>query len=123
MYQVPRIETNIGFNFNLREGYPLLYTHQFNFVNGEGIKQVLVNDIGSSKLPNPYTLDLRIAKELHMRGLGLELGIDVFNATNNQTILQRNTPLVARNAPVATRNQIRELQNPRVLRFGARLTF
>ena len=123
MYQVPRIETNVGFNFTMREGYPLLYTHQFNPLNGEGIKQVLVNDVGAAKLPNPYALDLRIAKELRLRGVGLELGLDIFNATNNQTVLQRTTPLVARNAVVATHNQIRELQNPRVLRFGARLTF
>ncbi|MEA2491336.1 MAG: hypothetical protein QOH21_3128 [Acidobacteriota bacterium] len=123
LYQIPRIETTVGFNFSLREGYPILYTHQFNLLNGEGSKQVLVNDIGASKLPNPYALDLRIARELRFHGVGIELGIDAFNVTNNQTILQRNTPLVARNLPVPSRNQIRELQNPRVLRFGAKMTF
>ncbi|HEY0140152.1 MAG TPA: TonB-dependent receptor [Thermoanaerobaculia bacterium] len=121
--QIPRIETNVGLNFNMRQGYPLLYVHQHNLTNGEGSKLVLVNDVGSVRLPNPYTLDLRFAKELRYRGAGIELGIDIFNVTDRQTILQRASTLASRNGPSPTRNQIRELQNPRILRFGARVTF
>lgn len=121
--QVPRIETNVGLNFNMRQGYPLLFVHQHQLNNGEGIKSVLVQDVGRDRMPNPYTLDLRIAKELRVRGAGVELGIDVFNLTDRQTVLQRVTTLVSRGRAVPTRNQIRELQNPRIVRFGARVTF
>ncbi|MEA2490395.1 MAG: hypothetical protein QOH21_2187 [Acidobacteriota bacterium] len=123
VYQLPLLEANLGANFNIRQGYPVLYVHPFNPGNGEGTKNVLVNDIGDTRLPNPYSLDLRLAKDFRFRGIGLELGIDAFNVTNEQTILQRNATLITRGAANSTRGRISELQNPRVLRFGARFVF
>ena len=123
VYQIPLIEANLGANFTMRQGYPILYVHPINPGGGEGAKQVLVTDIGDERLPNPYSLDLRLAKDFRFSGIGLELAVDMFNVTNTQTVLQRNATLVAGGAANRTRNDIREIQNPRVLRFGARFTF
>jgi hypothetical protein len=127
VYQIPFIETNLGANFTMRQGYPVLYVHPNSGSpypgGGEGAKQVLTNEIGDARLPNPYSLDLRLSKDFRFSGVGLELAVDMFNVTNEQTVLQRNATLVASGAANATRNRIREIQNPRVLRFGARFTF
>jgi hypothetical protein len=123
VYQLPIIEANLGANFNIRQGYPVLYVHAFNPGNGEGTKNVLVGDIGDSRLPNPYSLDLRLSKDFRLRGVGLELSVDAFNVTNEQTILQRNATLVTLAGANSSRSRISELQNPRVLRFGARFNF
>jgi len=126
VYQIPFIEANLGTNFTIRQGYPILYVNGVNPGGGEGSKALLTNDIGDKRLPNPYSLDLRLSKDFRFRGIGLEVGVDAFNVTNNQTVLQRNATLTSGGAGTtanATRNQIRELQNPRVLRFGARFTF
>ncbi len=127
VYQIPIIEANLGANFTIRQGYPILYVHSSSGSphpgGSEGAKQVLVNDIGDVRMENPYSLDLRLAKDFRFHGVGLEVALDAFNVTNNQTILQRNATLVSNGAATATRNQIRELQSPRVLRLGARFTF
>ncbi|HEY0140151.1 MAG TPA: TonB-dependent receptor [Thermoanaerobaculia bacterium] len=117
VYQIPFIETNLGANFTMRQGYPVLYVHSIG-VPGEGNKAVLVDDVDAERLPNPYSLDLRLSKDFRFRGVGLELALDAFNVTNEQTVLQRNATLTS-----STVNRIRELQSPRVLRFGARVTF
>ena len=133
VYQIPVIETNLGFNFTMRQGYPALYAASASTSSGEGRKNVLLDDVDAHRLPNPYSLDLRLAKDVRFHGMGLEFSLDAFNVTNEQTILQRTSDLirtpnfaggVANNAPRGdTANRVRELQNPRVLRLGARFTF
>ncbi len=121
VYQIPFIETNLGLNYTVRQGYPILYAHQF--ATDEGRKNVLVSDIGDQRLENPYSLDLRLSKDFRFSGVGLELSVDAFNVTNERTILQRNADIVRGTARLAAANQIRELQSPRIFRVGARLTF
>ena len=127
IYQIPFIETNLGANFTMRQGYPALYVHATGSRSPEGTKNVLVSDVTEHRLPNPYSLDLRLSKDFRFHGVGLELALDAFNVTNEQTILQRNADLTAvsggRDVLSGSRNRIRELQNPRVLRYGVRLTF
>lgn len=121
VYQIPVIEANFGLNFTMRQGYPVLYVHQVS--TEEGAKNVLVGDVGDTRLDNPYSLDLRIAKDFRFRGVGLELSLDAFNITNEQTILQRDASLVRNTSILASGNRIRELQSPRVLRYGVRFSF
>lgn len=121
VYQIPFIEANLGANFTMREGYPILYVHQVS--TAQGRENVLVSDVDAHRLPNPYSLDLRLAKEFRFRGVGLELALDAFNVTNEQTVLQRNADIIRGTARLSAANRIRELQSPRVLRFGARFTF
>ncbi len=77
------------------------------------------NNITQFRLANPIELDLRLAKDLHFKGVGVTLSVDGFNMLNRQTILQRNVARLV----VSTSNQISELQSPRVFRLGARLNF
>lgn len=127
IYQIPFIETNLGANFTMRQGYPILYAHSTPSRSPDGTKIVLISDVTEHRLPNPYSLDLRLSKDFRFRGVGLELALDAFNVTNEQTILQRNADVVSvsggNEVLSSTRNRIRELQNPRVLRYGVRLTF
>ena len=121
VYQIPVIEANVGANFTMRQGYPVLYVNQFS--TDEGTKSVLIDDVGDERLPNPYSLDLRLAKDFRFRDVGLELSLDVFNVTNKQTVLQRDANLTRNGAVLSGANQIRELQSPRVFRYGVRFTF
>jgi hypothetical protein len=124
VYQIPVIETSFGVNFTTRQGYPILFVHNTAVTQaGTTNKNVLVEDVGDRRLDNPYSLDLRLSKDFRFSGIGLELAVDAFNVTNERTILQRNAGLTSRDNAASGRNRITELQSPRVLRFGARLTF
>ena len=130
-YQIPLIETSLGFNVSGRQGYPVPWVHRAG--TNEGTKQVLVvPDTDTTRLSNPIEVDVRVAKDIRVSRLGLTLSADVFNIANSHTILQRRTRLgtnsrnelydpVAR--PTRGGNRIDEIQSPRVIRLGARLTF
>jgi hypothetical protein len=126
-YQIPFVETTLGFNLTGREGYPIPYVHRVG--TSEGSKLLL-----ATESPDTYrhsdimNLDLRLAKDLHFGPVGTTLSIEVFNVTNEQTILQRNvTRLNQRSRPQddpnPSSNRITEMQSPRVFRVGARFTF
>lgn len=124
VYQIPVIETSFGVNFTTRQGYPILFVHNTAVQQaGTTNKNVLVENVGDRRHDNPYSLDLRLSKDFRFSGIGLELAVDAFNVTNERTVLQRNAGLTSRDNAAAGRNRITELQSPRVLRFGARLTF
>jgi len=133
VYQVPVVEANLGLNFTMRQGYPIVYAHPIYITedvyegrsNDFQARNVLVSDVTEHRLPNPYSLDLRLAKDFRFRGVGLEFSIDAFNVTNERTVLQRNADLINRGNQrvLRTANRIRELQSPRIFRVGARLTF
>jgi len=133
VYQVPVIEANFGLNFTMRQGYPILYSHPVYITetiygdvsNAFQARNVLVSDVTEHRLPNPYSIDLRLAKDFRFRGVGLEVSVDAFNITNERTILQRNADLIKRDTQtvLASQNRIRELQSPRIFRVGARFTF
>lgn len=116
-------QINMGVNVSGREGFPIPYHHGVS-VNSTA-KNVLINDVGDYRLDNTFNVDLRLAKSLSLiRGTGLVLSVDVFNATDERTVLQRQnrlySSLTTRNVAA---NRIMELQSPRVFRVGARLTF
>lgn len=126
VYQIPVVEANFGMNFTMRQGYPILYAHGTRSPLADATdrtKTVLVEDVGDSRLEDPYSLDLRLSKDFRFRGVGLELALDAFNVTNERTILQRNATLTSRDAVSAAHNRITELQSPRIFRAGFRLTF
>lgn len=128
-YQIPFVETTLGFNLTGRQGYPIPYVHRIG--TSEGTKLVL-----ATANPDTYrhddimNLDLRLAKDFRFGPVGTTFSIDVFNVTNEQTILQRDVTRLNRRAgndsvadPNRSSNRITELQSPRVFRLGARLTF
>ncbi len=118
-YQIPIIETSLGFNFVGRQGYAVPYIHRVG--TSEGNKFLLIDqDPADSRHKDVRNLDLRLAKDIRlpMGGVGVTISLDAFNVFNSQVILQRNTRL-----GIASGNRITELMSPRVFRLGARLTF
>ena len=119
-YQIPVIETSLGFNLTGRQGYPIPYVHRTGYIASEQtFKYVLVpEDPTDIRHDDIHNLDLRLAKDFRFGPVGTTFSIDIFNVFNEQTVLQRNTRLA-----IASANRITEMQSPRVLRLGARLTF
>jgi len=131
VYQIPVIETSLGFNLNGRQGYALPYIVRVTAPRGEGQKNLLApSSVDSFRNPNVADLDLRLAKDFHVSRLGLTLSVDAFNIFSSNTILQRDvTRLGASSAttgtftPFAASNRITEVLSPRVFRVGARVNF
>jgi hypothetical protein len=120
-YQIPVIETSLGFSLTGRQGYPIPYTvRNAGTDSAEGRKNVLIDDVDAHRLPNVRNLDLRLAKDFHFGPAGVTLSADVFNVLNSNTELQRNLDF---RRTTTRQNQITELLSPRVFRLGARLTF
>jgi len=118
VYQVPVIETSLGFNLTGRQGYPIPYVYRVN-AGGEGFKYVLAeDDTDTFRHKNLTELDLRLAKDIRISRAGLTLSIDAFNILNQNTVLQRDVRRLQ-----LTPNRITEIQSPRVFRLGARFTF
>ena len=116
-YQIPFIETSLGFNLTGRQGYPIPYVHRVG--TSEGFKFLLIGeDPTEFRHEDIHNLDLRLAKDFRFGPVGTTFSVDVFNVMNEQPVLQRNTRL-----GIASGNRITELQSPRVIRLGARLTF
>ena len=76
--------------------------------------------------------DLRLEKVIEVRPLQITLSADFFNLLNSGTVLQRNArapaTATANDGTVttvssSTYNNIFEVQSPRLVRFGARISF
>jgi len=120
LYQLPIIETSLGFNLNGRQGYALPYVLRVAGTGGEGNKFLMAeNDSTQFRNANVRDLDLRLAKDFRVSRVGLTVSIDGFNVLNSNTVLQRNVARLA----VAASNRVTEVLSPRVFRLGARLNF
>jgi len=58
-----------------------------------------------------------------MSRVGLTLSADLFNVSNQRTVLQRETLLFFDEGSNSVGNHIEELRSPRIWRLGARITF
>lgn len=118
LYELPG-GMEVAANFNARQGYPKPVYIQVNTGAFEGTTNILANSkVDAERLPNFYNLDLRLAKNLKIRGSSLTLSAEVFNVFNGNTELNRNV-----NAGSATFNRLEEIQAPRIARFGLRYNF
>ena len=92
-----------------------------------GAATVALEEVGERRFENVYQLDLRVAKDFRVFSFGtVSVGADIFNATNQRTILQRNGAILNNSgADAATSGgyRITEIQAPRVYRIGAKVTF
>ncbi|HVT44399.1 MAG TPA: carboxypeptidase regulatory-like domain-containing protein [Thermoanaerobaculia bacterium] len=125
VYQIPFIETNLGFSLTGRQGYPVLYGHAVRVTDGT-TKTVLASadDVGDQRLEDILQVDLRLAKDFQFGPAGVQIAVDAFNITNENTILQRHPELItSTGALVPSANRVREQHSPRVFRVGARLRF
>lgn len=132
-YQIPVIETSFGFNLNSRQGYPDPYSANVTTTTGEGTKALLAAPQNDTFRNSTVTdVDLRLAKDIRVSRVGLTLSVDLFNALNANTILQRNLGSLCTSSQktgtgacsaTSTSNRITEVLSPRVFRLGARLAF
>ena len=79
---------------------------------------ILVQDVGKNRLPTVHTLDARVSKNIHYRRLNVNLDMDLFNLFNSATVLGRDYDLSSTGF-----NDVREIVNPRIIRFGVRVGF
>jgi Carboxypeptidase regulatory-like domain len=117
---------NVGANLLFRQGYPDVLRSTVSGLRG-GTATVALEEIGERRFDNVYQLDLRVAKDIRLFNLAtVTVSADIFNATNQRTILQRNGAIFNNSgtdvsAPAGYR--ITEMQAPRVFRIGGRFTF
>jgi len=117
---------NLAGNFTTRQGYALPYYVQVNMPSnyaGGVHEDIMVGRPDAQRLPDLYTFDARIEKELTFQDFGLTLSFDVFNLFNSSTITQRVTTLDIAAGATNGPNYVYEILAPRVYRFGARISF
>ena len=130
MYQLP-LGFGIAANYFIREGYPIGWyvidtspgpTAATN--PGDGIqRRINVTPVEDHRYNSVDQLDLRIDKTLNITSsVSMVLSADLFNALNDNTVLQRNSRIGLSSASTGT-NTVFEIQSPRVFRFGAKLSF
>ena len=125
LYQLP-LGFNVAGNFYGRQGYPLPYFVTV-VTDGSplGLKNAAIGASDATRLDNLYQLDLRVEKTIGLfnNQANVTLSADLFNALNGNAILERRNDATEIAAGHGSANKIATIQSPRILRFGARLTF
>src|SRR4029077_17203966 len=84
---------NLAANLTGRQGYPLRYAVQINRATvsdgPNGIDVPVDASPDTFRYPDIHVLNLRIEKDFSFRNVGLNLGLDMFNALNESYVLQR----------------------------------
>ncbi len=125
MYQFP-LGFNLAANMYGRQGYVLPY---FVTVATDGsplgLKNAAIGNSDSFRMNNLYQLDLRLEKAvgLFANQANVTVSVDMFNALNGNTVIEQRNNASEVSTGVGSANRIATIQSPRVLRFGARVTF
>lgn len=117
LYQLPAGFAVAG-NFFGREGYPYINYYRNDPGDGLGPRDNIIGKLSSNRYDSVYELDLRLEKVIEVKPVSITIAADIFNVLNQGTILQRTARVNA-----AAYNNIIEMQSPRIVRFGARLSF
>jgi hypothetical protein len=118
-YQLP-MGFAVAANMFGRQGYPINWYRQAPESGTDGLSRFVgVVPAGASRYENVFELDFRVEKTIQITSSATAtLSADLFNVTNENTVLQRQNRLELGNT-----NEIREIQSPRIWRFGARIAF
>jgi Carboxypeptidase regulatory-like domain len=108
---------NVGGAVNLRDGYPSPRFHAVVADDGRSLN-VADGDFDADRNDTLATLDLRLDKDIVLGPVGLNLGVDIFNVTNESTVLQRE-----RNQSLSRAGFVRETLAPRAFRLGLTLSY
>ena len=91
---------------------------------------MLTSPVGSYRLPNVYELDLRLANTFAIGPVSVTPSLNVFNATNANTVLSRRglTGIYnsARDVPFSQDprfNQISDFESPRIFQAAIQIAF
>jgi hypothetical protein len=130
LYQFP-FDINASANFNAHSNFPFnpsLVTG--TRPNGIGTATIELTPANSLRYPTVHTLDLNFDKAIRFGGpRRLTLNMAIFNITNSNTVLSLANSstvgsvsnLIRQNT--STANYVNSIVGPRVIRFGARVTF
>ncbi len=120
LYSLP-LGFNVAANFFARQGYPRVFIDSSaDAGDGFGARNALIQNVTAERHPTVTSLDFRVDKSVKVASLNITLSIDLFNAFNSNVILQRQTDVQQTVAPAG---DIQEIQSPRVVRFGGRVSF
>ena len=110
---------NISANLTGREGSPAAFYVNADLPNLDSASVNVVEDLGSVRLPDVHTMDIRLEKEFAVSGpMNLTFGIDIFNVNNVGTALSWVDRLGAANG-----GNLDDHIAPRVYRLGVRLSW
>ena len=118
MYQLP-MNFNIAASFFGRQGYPInYYVNTVSPTDGQ-TRAIAVVPVNELRYPTLNELDLRLEKVIPFASTAaITVALDCFNAINTATVLQRQNRLGTQST-----NSVREVQNPWVLRWSARVSW
>jgi hypothetical protein len=118
LYELPR-GFEVAASFWARQGFPNPYFLNLPAGDDGSLGALAVKSIEDDRLSDLFDLDLRFAKTVKLHGaVALVLSADLFNVFNSGTVLNRDATA---NSEVL--GKIYQIMNPRVVRFGVRLTF
>lgn len=110
---------NVSGVLNARDGFPFIPNLLAPTRTGRlGTVRVMVEPYARSRYDALLLLDLKMEKRVTIGKMNLTGSLDVFNATNANTVLARVT---TQNSALA--NRVLEITGPRVIRIGARFSF
>ncbi len=130
-YTLP-LDVNLSTSLYARDGNPLPYFRQVYSANAPGYAQTkwyALTGVDDYRLPTVFEWDLGLSKVVKVGPVNVTLMADVFNVLNRNTVLQRVVRLRSTYAGDGSiirnpnDNAIREIQSPRIFRFGARVNF
>ena len=122
IYQMPW-DMSVGAFVRYQQGFPqplFAEVDPGNLVNFYAqARLILLEPIGSRRYPNLFTLDVNVQKVFELSTYGrLTAGVDFFNLTNENTVIQRE-----RQTAAETFNVLQENLSPRAVRFGFKYSF
>jgi outer membrane receptor protein involved in Fe transport len=98
-------------------GASLQRTYVFRNVPQLGTATIRMEEFGASRLPSLHTINLRVGKRISIQKYRLQVQADLYNLTNANTV----TGLTVASGPA--HGQVTSFMPPRVLQFGATLSF
>jgi hypothetical protein len=119
MYSFPG-DFNASAFLNARDGFPFNRSVISPADRGGRLSQVflLIEPWATQRYDDMIVVDVRVEKKFTFGRLSLIPAVDVFNLGNANTVLLRQHQQTA-----TTANNVLEVLAPRVVRFGARITF
>ena len=122
IYQMPW-DMSVGAFVRYQQGFPFPLFGQVDAGNLASFyatgRLLLLEPIGDRRYDNIFTLDFNVQKNFELSSYGrITLGVDVFNVTNENTVVQRQ-----RRVTTATFNELQENLSPRAVRLGFKYSF
>ena len=112
-------DVNASAFYNARQGYPFEPSIQSpSRINGAGIATVLLDGVGTNRLPNYQNIDIHFDRPVKVGTVRFVPSLDVFNLMNGNTV-----QALQRTQNAATANNISAVLAPRVARIGVRVTW